>query len=259
MIYRRIWQRGSLGLTLVLGLVACSDAPPPGQSMSLTPEPASAADSEAERDARPTRRPATVRTVVDEEANRPPALRSLVVVPLEADPTLWEARIEAYDPDGDDVTLEIVWVVNGEPTAQGERTFDPTAHRRGDEIHVEVTPHDGKVAGSTSESGHIELANAAPTITSQPPASMHDGVYRYVVEAKDPENDSPIRYELAKSPDGMRIDPFNGELTWRPSASQAGEHTVEIVVSDDRGGKSTQEFVLPIMGPPGSAPAAPAP
>ena len=72
-------------------------------------------------------------------------------------------------------------------------------------------------------------------------------------------SEEPLRYELAQSPEGMRIDPYNGELTWRPSANQAGEHPIVIEVSDSRGAKSTQEFVLPIVGPPGSAPAAPAP
>jgi hypothetical protein len=93
------------------------------------------------------------------------------------------------------------------------------------------------------------VANAAPAITSQPPASMAGGVYRYMVEATDPEGDAPLRYELLQSPDGMRIDPYSGELQWRPSANQAGKHTVEIAVSDNRGGRSTQLFDLPITTP----------
>jgi hypothetical protein len=90
-------------------------------------------------------------------------------------------------------------------------------------------------------------------------ASMAGGVYRYVVEAKDPEGDAPLRYELLESPEGMRIDPYNGELTWRPKANQVGTHTVKVAVKDSRGASSIQEFALPITGPSGTSPAAPAP
>ena len=70
-----------------------------------------------------------------------------------------------------------------------------------------------------------------------------------MVKANDPEGDQPLRYELLQSPNGMHIDPYSGELEWRPAADQAGTHTVEIAVSDNRGGRSTQLFELPIASP----------
>ena len=80
---------------------------------------------------------------------------------------------------------------------------------------------------------------------------MAGGLYRYMVEARDPEGDAPLRYELLQSPDGMRIDPYTGELQWRPVASQVGSHTIEIAVTDNRGSQSVQLFDLPIT-PPGA-------
>lgn len=263
-----VWRSGCAAIAAgtALALTACSDAPAPAPRAAADGVSPSAGASGAEgtgtrakaaSQAAPRPRPASVRRVVEEGANRPPAVRSLTVAASEDDPSLFEARIEADDPDGDHIDLDVVWFVNGAPASRGELTFDPSHQKRGDSVHVEVTPHDGKIAGATAESGHIGIQNAAPLITSQPPSTMPGGVYRYMVEAKDPEGDAPIRFELLQRPDGMRLDPYNGELTWRPSADQAGEHTVEIAVQDPSGARSTQEFVLPITAP-AAPPASPA-
>ena len=85
---------------------------------------------------------------------------------------------------------------------------------------------------------------------------MVGGLYRYMVEARDADGDSPLRYDLIQSPAGMRLDSYTGELTWRPSPTQVGTHTIEIAVVDSRGAKSIQEFALPIV-PPSTPPASP--
>ncbi len=247
--------RRGLVLVIAASFVACGSEPAPTPSgMEADAQAASAEANDRDERAQPARRPASTRRAEAAGANQPPVVRSLQVASSADDPSLWEARIVADDPDGDEITLDITWYVNGRVASEGERTFDPTTRKRGERIHVAVTPHDGKVAGATAESGRMEIANAPPRITSTPSARMHDGVFRYMVEASDPDGDAPLRYQLTKSPAGMRIDPFNGELTWRPDSDQGGEHPVEITVTDNRGAKSTQEFVLPIMAP--SAPPA---
>lgn len=249
--------RALLGLLLTFAIAACGSEPAaaPDASSDAVDDARPAAATTA-RSERPQPRPAHTRQSQD-VGNHPPVVRSLLVRADEDDPALWVADVTSDDPDGDEVTLDVVWIVNGEPAARGERTYDPTSNGRGDRIHVEVTPHDGKVAGATAASGRIRIENSPPTITSTPPASMTAGVYRYIVEATDAERGGPLRYELLQAPDGMRIDPFNGELSWRPGADQAGTHTVEIAVTDSAGARSVQEFALPIIAP-GAPPAAPA-
>lgn len=246
--------RTATGLTLAAMLVACGSdpAPPP---LAATEADAPSASATTARVERPRPHAASSRRS-DEATNHPPVVRSLTVRADDDDPALWLAEIEADDPDGDDVSLDVVWLVNGQPAARGEHRYDPTTNQRGDAIHVEVTPHDGKMAGATAASGQIRIENAAPNITSTPPSSMAGGMYRYVVKASDPEGGGVLRYELLQKPDGMEIDPFSGELTWRPTATQAGTHPIEIAVTDSAGARTTQEFGLPII-PPGAAPASP--
>jgi hypothetical protein len=45
----------------------------------------------------------------------------------------------------------------------------------------------------------------------------------------------------------MEIDSASGELHWKPRLDQTGEHRVEVVVDDRRGGRSSQVFVLPVV------------
>ncbi len=238
-----------LASTAVAGVLACgSEPPPPVDIVEAAPEPSAAAEPKHEQ--RRQREPAYVRRSTVEPDNRPPVVRSLTIA--EDDEGVWHAEFVTDDPDGDDVDVTVAWIVNGEAAAKGEVSFDPRSSNRGDRFHAEATPHDGQTAGATAASRMVEIANAAPSITSTPPAQMYDGVYRYVVEASDTEGDAPLRYELATSPAGMQIDAHSGELTWRPDANQAGEHDVEIVVRDSRGAESMQSFVLPIVPPPAS-------
>lgn len=246
---RAIALTAGLGLAASTLLLGCSGEAPPA------PEPDAAAPlhpaAQAARDAMENpaaRGPGHVREK-EAQANRPPVIRNLSIEPAGDDAAAWRAVVDADDPEGDTIELEFVWFVNGEATDSRGESFDPTPYGRGDRFHVEVTPSDAFNQGGKAATGKIEIANTAPAITSQPPAKMAGGFYRYRVEARDPEGDRPIRFELLQSPSGMRIDPYSGELEWRPAADQAGTHTVEIAVSDNRGGRSTQLFDLPISSP----------
>ena len=73
-----------------------------------------------------------------------------------------------------------------------------------------------------------------------------DGVYHYGVEASDPDGDRNLRFRLAKAPEGAQVDPLLGEITWKPSLSQAGVHPIEVVVSDGRGGEAKQTFEVTV-------------
>jgi hypothetical protein len=242
------WPACAVAIGLAFAAVACSD--PATESGGLSSweeadaEPAPAAAAEP----RPTQRPAQVR-LREPQGNQPPRIRKLSLQQAEDDESIWIAVVEADDAEGDTIELDYVWYVNGEPSETRSQRFDATDQGRGDRFHVEVTPRDRHGTGSVAASGRVEVANSPPIITSQPPASMADGVYRYMVEARDAEGDRPLRFELVQSPDGMHLDPYSGELKWRPTAGQAGTHTVEIAVSDNHGGRSTQLFELPIRSP----------
>ena len=97
--------------------------------------------------------------------------------------------------------------------------------------------------------------NHAPVIASQPELAAWRGeAYRYQAAASDPDGDT-LTYRLIQPPSGMTINANSGLLSWTPSSSAAlGEHTVQIVVEDGKGGTATQIFAITLNAQPNRLP-----
>lgn len=159
------------------------------------------------------------------------------------------AVVTAEDPDGDDVMLSYRWSVNDRVVELDDDTdrFDTKDLKRGDRIAVRVVASDGDEESDGFDTPSLILGNGAPKITSTPPPGMGaDGVYRYAVEASDPDRDRALRYELTAAPEGARVDPVAGEITWTPTFQQAGMHAIEVVVRDGHGGETKQHFEVTV-------------
>jgi hypothetical protein len=163
--------------------------------------------------------------------------------------------VDASDPEGDDVELEYRWFVNGEGVDEDGPVLSTRSLGRGDRVRVEVVANDGRSDSAPMSSPVLRVQNGLPAIVSEPEAPGPDGRFRYQLRVEDPEEDPEIRFSLARSPRGMRIDPVRGLVSWIPARDQAGTHPVEVVVEDSAGGSSRQSFELTV----GSPPAAPAP
>jgi hypothetical protein len=191
------------------------------------------------------------RTVSARVRNRVPEIASVQLEPREgfrAGDTV-VAVVDASDPDGDAVALSHQWFVNGRPVERDDdgARFDTTGLKRGDQVAVRVVASDEDDESEAVDTPSLVASNTAPKITSQPPAGMGaEGVYRYAVEAKDPDGDRALRFRLGAAPEGAKIDPMLGEITWKPSFQQAGKHAVEVVVSDGHGGETTQRFEVTV-------------
>ena len=182
-------------------------------------------------------------------ANRPPRIRDLRLrQQLVGDSDeRWVAEALADDPDGDEVSFEYVWLINGKPSNEEGDSFPASRLKRGDRLNLRVVASDGDERSPAAESGEISVANSAPEIVSKPPRLDASGVFRYAAEAKDADGDRSLRWELVEGPRGMTIDSLSGELTWTPELDQAGRHRIEIAVDDRQGGRSNQVFILPIV------------
>ncbi len=96
--------------------------------------------------------------------------------------------------------------------------------------------------------------NQAPEIINDPNLeSIIDKRYSYKVEAIDPNKDS-LSYSLAAAPLGMNIDAQTGLLSWTPTAGDAGNHSVTVLVDDGRGGETKQTFILSVITDPPNRP-----
>ncbi|TET90915.1 MAG: winged helix-turn-helix transcriptional regulator [Methanomassiliicoccales archaeon] len=88
--------------------------------------------------------------------------------------------------------------------------------------------------------------NDVPEIVSEPVTYgrvREEYLYQVVIEDTFPRDDHPM-FELAWSPEGMVINPHNGEITWTPK--QNGEFKVVVIVEDKYGGVAQQVFFVQI-------------
>lgn len=194
--------------------------------------------------------------------NRPPRIANLTIQPAgkitAAGPIT--AVATGDDPDGDPVSYEYTWTVNGNPSEERGSVFPDTELKRGDIVVVSVIARDEQGESEPLSSPPIEVMNAAPVIRSQPDLAGSEGVFAYRMLAEDPDGDG-LRYGLGKVPEGMSVLPESGEVSWTPRADQAGAHAVEIWVEDPQGARATQRFELTIAAEMTSEapPAAPVP
>ncbi|MCH2171176.1 Ig domain-containing protein [Myxococcota bacterium] len=176
--------------------------------------------------------------------NRAPAIRGVVIEPLgevtvNRDIT---ARVEAEDPDGDEIRYQYGWFVNGRRIRGGGPLLSTQYFHRGDEIVLSVVASDGDDSSRELRSEPIRVANANPTIVSSPGSFGGDGVFRYRIEAVDSDGDRMFRYVLPVAPTGMKLDVVRGMVSWEPQENQAGTHEVAVEVHDRSGGVARQEF-----------------
>lgn len=179
--------------------------------------------------------------------NRRPLMEGVVIEPLKQVSVGSDisASPRATDPDGDPIDYRFTWRVNGRRVDVDGPVLAASHFERGDEIVVTVTASDGTDESDPLRSSPIPVVNAGPRITSTPPPHFEDdGSYRYRVTAEDPDGDRTFRYRLLEAPKGMDIDVVDGQLVWRPTDDQAGDHKVEIEVADRKGGVATQSFVV---------------
>ncbi len=73
--------------------------------------------------------------------------------------------VDLFDADGDEVALDIWWLVNGRGVTKDE-SLDPMFFQRGDEIRLEVTPSDDFSTGETAFSAAVNVTNAPPVVVS---------------------------------------------------------------------------------------------
>lgn len=179
--------------------------------------------------------------------NRPPAVTGIRFEPTDGvkPGETVIAVADGTDPDGDPIDFQYEWRVGDEVQRETRERFDTSELKRDDRLSVRVVATDGDDESQPVESRFLALGNSAPNIVSLPPPSMSaDGRFVYGVEAKDPDGDRNLRYRLGTAPEGAKVDPLLGEITWKPNVQQQGKHAIEVIVSDGHGGETSQAFEI---------------
>ncbi|WP_189525243.1 putative Ig domain-containing protein [Nostoc sp. 'Peltigera membranacea cyanobiont' 232] len=160
----------------------------------------------------------------------------------------FQYQTTATDPDNDSVTFSLVnppsgAVING---STGLLTWTPTANQLGNQqFSIQVQDSFGN-SNLQSVNLTVVLAhvNHSPVFTSTPRTSTRtQNPYIYNLQATDPDND-PLTFSLVNAPAGMTLN--QGVLVWQPTASQFGNNSVSVQVSDGQGGTTTQNWTIQV-------------
>lgn len=129
---------------------------------------------------------------------------------------------DVFDADGDEVALDVWWLVNGRGVSK-ELELDPGLFSRGDVVEVSATPSDPFVEGETVLSSQITVGNAPPV----------------VVESLF--NVTPVYTDSVVMPENTVVDADGDEVVltyaWTVNGSAAGDATGMLDGTDafDRG------------------------
>ena len=156
------------------------------------------------------------------------------------------ATVVASDAEGDAITLDYTWSVNGAAVQSGaNNSLASSNYVRGNIVSVTVTPSDANATGPSAIDG-LTVANTAPTApaVALSPASPVEGIDDLVCSASgssDADGDS-VSYSFGWTVDGVAfngatssvssstvfaVNTFAGEI-WRARSPRAMDLSTEL-------------------------------
>jgi hypothetical protein len=144
-----------------------------------------------------------------------------------------EVETEDLDED-DDVTVQYTWFI-GNSLAGYDSILPGDMLRAGENVRVELVPHDGDTTGDMFEiTRPIMVQNLPPRFIGIPSPVVKDSIVTIVVNAEDPDGD-PLTYSILQGPSGMSID-TTGTIVWRFSPPETTTtYNIIVKVTDQRG------------------------
>jgi hypothetical protein len=174
--------------------------------------------------------------------NTPPELSRVKIMPEIFKPgDRLYVDASGSDIDGDDVTVEFEWTINGEPAGNGREIGNQL--KRGDRISVKITPYDGELYGE-SVTLNREIRNMPPVVAEDKEFIFDGNTYTYHIKATDPDGDD-LTYALKTAPEGMTVD-SSGLIKWSVPTNFNGKAPVSVSVSDGNSGEAMLNFSVEI-------------
>lgn len=189
-------------------------------------------------------------TVSSTLQNASPIIGSIPPTGASAD-SLYEYRPYVLDSDGDMLAWRIIEAPHGMSidASTGFLLWSPAESQIGTN-RVTITASD-PFGGIATQSFEIDVScvNQSPSIYSVPLVVVPAGeVYLYAPRANDPDDVDLTWILESPAPErGMTMNAANGLIRWLPTTNDLGAHSVQIRVSDKRGGSGTQNFTLYVV------------
>lgn len=168
-----------------------------------------------------------------------------------------EFTYEATDSDEDNLTFELMDSTRGMKidSISGVFSWTPDYDQSGTYLLI-VGVNDGKISVNTdSISIVVKNTNRAPSIIESLPDTIiqENEEFKFSYNAVDHDQDRLI-YALKIGSPGMNIDSLNGLLSWKPGFDQAGEHLVQLRITDRTDTVTTPTAKITVLNlnrPPG--------
>jgi RHS repeat-associated protein len=180
--------------------------------------------------------------------NRPPQIGP-VPYPLAAIDRVYTFPLDAFDPDGDRLSFELLQSPAGMSIdgSAGIIRWRPAAAQLGRHTAI-ARVKDGR-GGVAERNWEVEVvstvSNANPAFVSSPLTVARAGrQYFYRARAADPNADE-LTFDLPLGPSGLSVS-SNGLVLWAPGLSQIGSHDVIVRVRDNFGGVALQSFAIQV-------------
>lgn len=191
-----------------------------------------------------------------EIGNTPPAITALTLSPtsVSASGTFTCVAGTTFDEDGDAVTVQYSWTVNGSPVPPTTSTLDGTWFERGDSVRCITTPFDGFDTGVPISSPARPVVNAPPVVSNvqiSPSFAMFGDTLGFTYDFFDADGDAD------QSTITWRVDgAFVGDdPTFTLGATRGQEVTVTVQASDGLGLGNTAVGSLIVENSPPENPA----
>ena len=142
-------------------------------------------------------RPTPPGSAAGPSGNHAPVVRMARIFPVDITvDTVLQVDLDGEDVDGDRITYQHQWIVNGVPIP-GATTpqFAADKLKSGDRVAAAVTPNDGKINGAVFTTEHVTVGNTAPDIAELhlEPVPVHRGeLLKVKVVAGDPDGDPVV-------------------------------------------------------------------
>jgi len=173
--------------------------------------------------------------------NSPPEITRVKIMPEVFRPgDKLYVDVEGRDMDGDEIVFLYEWLKNDETVSRDKELTTPV--KRGDRIHVKITPFDGEDYGRTVTL-YREIKNTPPIIIGYKEIK-DENFFLLQLNASDPDGD-PLTYSLKEAPQGMTIDE-TGLITWNIPPDFKGKAKIIVSVSDGNGGEALQSFEIKV-------------
>ncbi len=193
-------------------------------------------------------------TITVNHINRPPVITAITDQVVDENQP-WTLKVEYSDPDKEDEGKLVITAENLPEGAAFEAAtvqFDwtPTYDQSGDYPGITVNLNDpAGLSDSKSFNLKVNHVNRMPELAAVPAAGgAENSAISFALSGTDPdkEDEGKLEYACSNLPVGATLNAQNGQFNWTPNFTQAGEYTLNFIVSDPAGLTAEQNAVITV-------------